>query len=223
MPTLHDRIDALASDFAHQLLAALRGASLDEIISETSANHVRRGPGRPAGSRNKTQVRRGPGRPRAQVAGGGGEIPVPFIVKPGRRKGRRLARRSPADIAKMVERIVSVVKGSKKGINAEGIRAALKVDRSELPRPIAMALKSKTIRKTGQKRATTYFSGGSQSTSSPKAAKKTTPRAKKARKAKKQVVAHARRTPAKNIAKTKPSARGANGAAQAVSTAALVS
>ncbi len=137
MPTLHNAINSLASDFAHQLLAALRGASLEEIISETSVGHLRRGPGRP----------------RTRVAGGGG-VPVPFR---GKRKAGRLARRSPADIAKTVEKIVAIVKASKKGINAEGIKAALKVDRRELPKPLAMALKSKKIRKKGHKRATKYF------------------------------------------------------------------
>jgi len=139
MATLHDTINALASDFAHQLLAALRGASLEEIISETSAGHVRR---------------RGPGRRPAQLAGGGGEIPTPIR---GKRKAGRLARRSAEDIAKTVAKIVAVVKAHKKGINAEGIKAALKVDRRELPKPLAMALKTKKIHKKGRKRATMYF------------------------------------------------------------------
>ncbi len=141
MPTLHNAINSLASDFAHQLLAALRGASLEEIISETSVGHA---------------PRSGPGRPRTRVASGGG-VPVPF--RGGKRKAGRLARRSAADIAKTVEKIVALVKANKKGINAEGIKAALKVDRRELPKPLGLALKSKKIRKKGHKRATKYFAG----------------------------------------------------------------
>ena len=137
MASLHDTINSLAADFAHQLLAALRGASLDEIIAETSAGHPRRGPGRP----------------RVRVAGGGG-VPIPFR---GKHKAGRFTRRSPADIAKTVAKIVAVVKAHKKGINAEGIKAALKVDRRELPKPLAMALKTKKIHKKGRKRATMYF------------------------------------------------------------------
>ncbi len=135
MSTLHNAINSLASDFAHQLLAALRGASLEEIISETSVGHA---------------PRRGPGRPRAAHTADG-------VSHRGKRKPRRLARRSTADIAKTVEKIVAIVKANKKGINAEGIKAALKVDRRELPKPLAMALKSKKIRKKGHKRATKYF------------------------------------------------------------------
>lgn len=140
MATIHNTINSLASDFAHQLLAALRGASLEEIISETSAGHVRRGPGRP----------------RAHLLGGGGEIPTPFR---GKRKPRRLARRSSEDIAKTVEKIVAVLKANKKGLTAEGLKAALKVDRRELPKPLTVALKAKKIHKRGKKRATTYFAG----------------------------------------------------------------
>jgi len=202
MATLHDRINSLASDFAHQLLAALRGASLDDIIAETAPGHARRGPGRP----------------RAQVAaGGGGEVPAPVRAKRAKRRAGRLARRSASDLAEMVDKLVEIVRSAKNGINAEGIKAALKVDRSELPRPIAMALKSGRIRKKGQKRATTYFSGASTSTSSPKA-KKTTGRAKRAKKH----VAHGRaptKKVSKKVAKVKSSTR-ANGAAQAVPTAA---
>ena len=48
MTTLHATINALASKLAHELLASLRNASLDQIIAETAAGHVaRRGPGRP--------------------------------------------------------------------------------------------------------------------------------------------------------------------------------
>jgi hypothetical protein len=57
----------------------------------------------------------------------------------------------------MAERIVAIVVGSKNGVSAEGIKAALKVQRKELPKPLAMALASKRVRKRGVKRATTYF------------------------------------------------------------------
>jgi hypothetical protein len=132
--TLHATINELASNFAHDLLRTFRRASLQDILAETSAGHTRRGPGRP----------------RAQIAGGA----VPIHTK---RKGARLARRSLADITKMAENIIALVKSSKKGINAEGIKKTLKIERRELPRPLGLALKSKKITKRGKKRATTYF------------------------------------------------------------------
>ena len=125
--TLHGTINTLASEFAHELLRALRGASLDEIIKETHAGH---------GTSREGQARR--------------------AAPAGRRRGR-LARRSPSELAKMVEKLVAVVRASKKGIGAEALRTALMVERRELPRPLAMALKTKKIRKRGKKRATTYF------------------------------------------------------------------
>ncbi|HEY1959330.1 MAG TPA: hypothetical protein VGH28_27145 [Polyangiaceae bacterium] len=41
MSTLHQTINALAEKFAHDLVRAMRGASLDEIVGETSAAHRR--------------------------------------------------------------------------------------------------------------------------------------------------------------------------------------
>lgn len=197
MPSLHDTIDALAADFAHNLLQALRGASLEDIIAETSVDHVRRRPGRP----------------RAQVAGGGDEAPAPSRAK---RKAGRLARRSTQDIARTLDQVVALVKTKKSGLRSEEIRAALKLDKREVPRVLQEGLKTKKLKAKGQKRATTYFSGGPQSPSKAKA-KKTTRRAKKA---KKHVVARARRAPAKKAANAKQqSTPTTNGAAQPVTTA----
>lgn len=125
--TLHATINALASEFAHAILRALRDASLDEIISETSSGHHVRRASRPRG-----------------------------LVATSRRSGR-LPRRTEADLKKLTGRIVALVASHKQGINAEGIKAALKIERKELPRPLAMALASKKIAKRGKKRATKYF------------------------------------------------------------------
>lgn len=132
MSTLHQTINALASEFAHSLVRALRNASLDEIIAETHAGHSAGGGAR----------RRG----RAPAAGGGG-----------RRSGGRLQRRSQTDINAVVTKIVNLLKGNKKGLRAEEIRAKLHLDRREIPRPLAEALRKKLVSKKGKKRATTYF------------------------------------------------------------------
>ena len=123
-------IQKLSEIFAADVLHAIRGMSLEEIASLGVGG--RRGPGRPP----KNPLLLG-----AATKGG----------------GKRLPRRSMADLEKMVGKIVALVKSHKKGINAEGIRSALKVPRKELPRPIAMALASKKIHKKGRKRATLYL------------------------------------------------------------------
>jgi CRP-like cAMP-binding protein len=134
MSTLHQTINSLASEFAHSLLRALRNASLDEIIAETASGHA-------AGGRRR-------GRPAA----------VAVVATSGRRGGgRRLRRRSAGDIGAVVTKIVALLKSHKKGLRAEEIRAKLGLDRREIPRPLAEALKKKLVTKKGKKRATTYF------------------------------------------------------------------
>lgn len=128
--TLHATINELAERFAHDLLRALRGASLDEIIAETAPGY------------HGVKRRRGA---QGLVASSGG-------------KRGRLARRSEKDLAKIAEEIVATVKASgKTGINAETLRGKLGIQRKELPRPLGMALTSKKITKRGKKRATTYY------------------------------------------------------------------
>ena len=59
----------------------------------------------------------------------------------------------------MIESIVGVLTKSGQGMRAEQIRESLGVEAKELPRPLAEAMSSGRITKTGQKRATTYFAG----------------------------------------------------------------
>ena len=135
MSTLHATINSLASDFAHSLLRALRNASLEEILAETAPGHASAGRrGRPAAAH-------------AAPSGQGG----------GRRGGRRLPRRSANDIQAVVGKMVALLKANKKGLRAEEIREKLALDRREVPRPLAEALKKKLVTKKGKKRATTYY------------------------------------------------------------------
>lgn len=136
MPTLHATINSLASEFAHSLLRALRGASLDEILAETAPGHAGGG--------------RRPGRPAATRA------PAAATPAPAKRGGRRLRRRSAQDIQAVVGKVVTLLKANKKGLRAEEIRDKLGLDRREVPRPLAEALKKKLVTKRGKKRATTY-------------------------------------------------------------------
>ena len=137
MPNLRSPLNSLAASFASSVLGAIRSASIEDLLGETGG-----GP------------RRGPGRPRAQVAGGGGQ-PDPLRT-PRKGKGGRLARRSPADIAKTLGQIVSLVKGKKAGMRSEEIRKALKLDVREVPRVLKEGLSKKKLKSKGQKRATVY-------------------------------------------------------------------
>lgn len=101
--------------------------------------------------------RRGPGRPRgsstAKAAPAVARASGPAAKKT---KGGRLARRSPADIAKALGQIVALVKTKKAGLRSEEIRKALKLDVREVPRVLKEGLAKKKLRSKGQKRATTY-------------------------------------------------------------------
>jgi hypothetical protein len=129
MPNLHASINSLAQTFATRVIEAIRSASLEDILGETSG--AKRGPGRP---------------PKASA-----------LARGNGRASKRLARRSARDIAGVTARIVSLVKSKRGGLRAEQIRAELGIAKNEWMRPLEQALASKKLTKKGQKRATTYF------------------------------------------------------------------
>jgi hypothetical protein len=138
MPTLRDQLSDLARHFATDVLEAIRGASLDELLAESSGA-PRRGPGRP---RVSTKV--APTAPRASAP-------------PRKANGGRLARRSPAEVEKVLAKVVGAVKTSKKGLRAEEIKKKLGLQSKELPRVLKLGLSTKKLASKGHKRATTYF------------------------------------------------------------------
>jgi hypothetical protein len=140
MPDLRSEISALAAGFADAVLAAIRSASLEELLSE-----------------HEGAPRRGPGRPRGRAA-----KPAPAAPRPSARRakvaGGRLARRSPADIEKALGLVVAALKATKgKGLRSEEIQKSLELDKRELPRVLKTGLAKKLLRSRGQKRATQYF------------------------------------------------------------------
>jgi len=153
MTTLRNTIETLASQFAANVIAALRGVSIEELVDVSKGGRTPGGGG----------ARRG--RPPRAASGASGPAPAR------RGKGGRLGRRSPNEIGKMVDAIVELLGKHPKGLRSEQIRDALGVQRKELPRPLADGLTAGRLSKQGQKRATTYFSGGK---------KRGGPRAKKA-------------------------------------------
>jgi hypothetical protein len=131
---LRSTLASLADNFASAVFAAIRSASLDELVAESGG-----APGRPRGS-STTKAASTPARTSA----------------PSRRSKGRLPRRSPADIAKALGTIVALLKGKKAGLRSEQIRDALKLDKRELPRVLGEGLKTKKLKSKGQKRATVY-------------------------------------------------------------------
>src|ERR1700733_7336505 len=121
MTTLKSKIASLADSFAAGVLAAIRSASLDEIL---------------AGGGAAAPAKRGPGRPRkaaasAPAAAAPKSAPVkPAPFKPAKRgKGGRLARRSPSDIEHVVGLIVAKLGEHKDGLRSEQLQKELKLDK----------------------------------------------------------------------------------------------
>jgi hypothetical protein len=135
--SLRQRLNDLASSFASNVLDAIRGTSLEDLLAGSSGT-APRAPARPAAA--------------VAVAVANGAPPRPV-----RRSGGRLPRRSTGDIAQVVESIVGLLKQSPKGLRAEQIREKLGLQAKELPRPLKEALDGGQLGRAGQKRATTYF------------------------------------------------------------------
>ncbi len=78
--------------------------------------------------------------------------------KPKKRKRGKGAKRTPAELSATQNAIkASLASASKKGLSAEEIQKALKVDLATIQLPITKLLEAKLIKKTGNKRATRYF------------------------------------------------------------------
>jgi hypothetical protein len=156
MSTLKSTIEDLASQFAISIIGALRTASIAEVMEVTSGTSVAR-----TSSGVAASARRSAGRPRRAAKAEAPTASAP--AKGGKRAGRpgRLGRRSVADIGRMVDDVEALLQQHPDGLRAEQIRSALGVQAKELPRPLADGLAEGRLSKTGQKRATTYFAGGS--------------------------------------------------------------
>jgi hypothetical protein len=116
-------------------LAARFAEDVVGVISESIAGHLRN-----AGSaRNRVELRGVTER----AAAGGSRI-----------------RRSASQLDAISDRIVAQLGKKPDGVRAEDLRASLGLPRSAIARPIAQLLSAKRIRKTGEKRRTTYFLTG---------------------------------------------------------------
>jgi hypothetical protein len=102
------------------------------------------------GKARKTAARRAPAAKRT-AAPPKKAATAKTAAKPG-----RLPRRSPAEIAKALAKVVALVKSDAGGLRAEQIRDRLGMDRKEMPRVLKEGLAKKQLRSKGQKRSTTY-------------------------------------------------------------------
>jgi hypothetical protein len=180
--SLRNRLNELAASFSAGVLDAIRGASLEELLSES--------PGGKARAVARTPVR--------SVAA------APAAEAPSRRRPGRLPRRSAGDISQAVDKIVALLGDNPAGLRAEQIRQKLGLQAKELPRPLKEGLDGGRLSKVGRKRATTYFAGASPKgkkaeASSPRAAKK----AAHAKKGRARPKAAAKKTAAKKSRRAK--------------------
>jgi len=102
-PALRSALQDLASRFADSVLAAVRGASLDELVSDEGSRAPRH---------------RGPGRPPSRTPTNGAS----------RSARKALPRRTAEDVAQALASVVELVKGTPDGLRSEQIRVALKLD-----------------------------------------------------------------------------------------------
>jgi hypothetical protein len=140
MSALKSSLQSLAAAFAEDVVRAIQGASLQELLGEVSGSRARRG-----------------GAAATPIDGELARLPRGHAVL---KRSGRLKRRSADDIAATLDRIVSLLKQHPGGLRAEQIRKQLDMLAKELPRPLAEGLDAKVLRKKGQKRATVYFAAG---------------------------------------------------------------
>jgi hypothetical protein len=130
--SLRTVLNDLATDFANAVLAAIRNASLDDLLSESGAS-----------------PRRAPGRPHQTVA-----APTSPRAAAPKAKSARLSRRSSADIEQALSYVVGALKAGP--VRSEQIQKSLGIDKRELLRVLRHGLATKKLKSKGQKRATLY-------------------------------------------------------------------
>jgi len=140
MPDLRRTIRILTEDFADAVASAVQGA-VREQASEFAEGLLE--------ALRSASL--------SDIVGGAGPAELP----PARRAAgpaRRQRRRTAGEIDQLAKEIVDLCKKHPEGVKAEEMRAVLKVEAGQLQRPVFLLLKRGTIRKTGQKRSTLYFS-----------------------------------------------------------------
>ena len=154
MPNLQSTISNLAEHFVRGVLEALRQAPLAEILAET----VSSGRPRQPEARAVERAARGGGSPRRPRRGG--------------------------DVDQVLTQIVTALtEAGGGGLRSEELRKRLGLARADLTRALGKALAAGQVRKTGEKRATTYFAGSSRGSATAAVVSKAPKRRERAKKA----------------------------------------
>jgi hypothetical protein len=123
-------LERLTHAFVQNVLAAIRGASLEDLADVSSA-------GGAGSTRGKAPSASRPARSRAPA----GRI-----------------RRSPEDLERGIAKVVAVVKAAgKSGMRSEAIQKATGLTRRQTPLVLRKAVATKALRRKGAKRSTVYF------------------------------------------------------------------
>ncbi len=139
MSTFQTQIHDLATSFVDQVVSAIRGSSLQELLSP--------------GQREVGNARM----PRSATEN---VAPATRAAATAPRRARspgRLPRRSVEDIKTGLGTIVTLLQKHKDGMRAEQIRSTLGLQSKEMPRILKEGISTRVLRSKGQKRATTYF------------------------------------------------------------------
>jgi hypothetical protein len=145
MSTLQTTIQSLSSEFARNILTAMRSASFEDILEETTKTNGHASPAivKPAlvaVAAKKTASAPAPAKKSASAAA----------------SSDKRIRRTAEDIEETIDQIVTLLQKNPEGLRSEAIREELGIERKFLPKPLAEALAAKRITKSGEKRATVY-------------------------------------------------------------------
>jgi hypothetical protein len=143
---LRTQIHQFAAQFAAAVLTAVRGASLEDILAETTA-------GAPSRSAAPTKGKRGRGRPK----GSKNRSPAAkHAVASAKAAPRKVGRPAKTNTAGIVESIVAYVR-QHPATSGEAARKSLGIDRNKWSPSVAKAIESKKLRKQGERRSTKYW------------------------------------------------------------------
>lgn len=136
-----------SKDKIRSLVDAFVG-DLDRMIREAVWETAQRSLGIEGGKAAAPAARRRGRPPKAAPAAKAAPAP--------RARKKKGAKRDPAEITKLTERLLAAV-GAKPGQRMEHLGKALGASTAELQIPVARLLAAKKITRKGEKRATTYF------------------------------------------------------------------
>lgn len=137
--SFQSQIQNLAASFVDQVVSAIRGASLQELLAP--------------GGREVASIRKA----RSITEDATPQGSVPATTRRSARSPGRLPRRSADEIKAGLGTIVSLLQKHKEGLRAEQIRSSLGLQSKEMPRILKEGISTRVLRSKGQKRATTYF------------------------------------------------------------------